>query len=182
MAPYNKTNLSQIKLGGKLFKYPLITWCLLIGLVWFYGISTIVGYLMPNPVFTYISNIWFLNTFCRYRHLEDQKALFLTTQFSINHLSELSLNIKQLLLTHRSDLIWWYHSRPEYTRNGNEGLLRIPQSSNITGASYQDICWVFPLGRDAAFLGANLIELDYIVTSGIKETLIKIERWLFNDH
>ena len=23
------------------------------GLVWFYGISTIVGYLMPNPVFTY---------------------------------------------------------------------------------------------------------------------------------
>ena len=27
------------------------------GLVWFYGISTIVGYLMPNPVFTYILNI-----------------------------------------------------------------------------------------------------------------------------
>ena len=26
-------------------------------LVWFYGISTVVGYLMPNPVFTYISNI-----------------------------------------------------------------------------------------------------------------------------
>ena len=23
-------------------------------LVWFYGISTIVGYLMPNPVYTYI--------------------------------------------------------------------------------------------------------------------------------
>ena len=27
------------------------------GGVWFYGISTIVGYLMPNPVFMYISNI-----------------------------------------------------------------------------------------------------------------------------
>ena len=28
-----------------------------IGLVGFYGISTIVGYSMPNPVFTYILNI-----------------------------------------------------------------------------------------------------------------------------
>ena len=27
-------------------------------LVWFYGISTIVGYLMPNPLFTYVSNIY----------------------------------------------------------------------------------------------------------------------------
>ena len=27
------------------------------GLVWFYGISTIVGYLMINPLYTYISNI-----------------------------------------------------------------------------------------------------------------------------
>ena len=24
---------------------------------WFYGMSTIVAYLMPNPVYTYISNI-----------------------------------------------------------------------------------------------------------------------------
>ena len=29
------------------------------GFVWFYGISTIVGHLMPNPVFTYI---YILNT------------------------------------------------------------------------------------------------------------------------
>ena len=28
----------------------------LFGLIWFYGISIIVGYLMPNPVFTYILN------------------------------------------------------------------------------------------------------------------------------
>ena len=27
-------------------------------LVWFYGISNIVGYLMPNPLYTYISNIY----------------------------------------------------------------------------------------------------------------------------
>ena len=31
------------------------------GLVWFSDISTIVGYLMLNPVFTL--NIWFVNTF-----------------------------------------------------------------------------------------------------------------------
>ena len=28
------------------------------GLVWFDGISTIVDYLMPNPLYTYISNIY----------------------------------------------------------------------------------------------------------------------------
>ena len=28
------------------------------GLVWFYGISTIVGYLMPNPLYTYMLNIY----------------------------------------------------------------------------------------------------------------------------
>ena len=32
-------------------------------MVWFYGISTIIGYLMPNPLYTYIFNIkdlvWF---------------------------------------------------------------------------------------------------------------------------
>ena len=27
------------------------------GLVWFNGISTIVGYLMPNPLYTYILDI-----------------------------------------------------------------------------------------------------------------------------
>ena len=27
------------------------------GLVWLYSISTIVGYLMPNPLYTYILNI-----------------------------------------------------------------------------------------------------------------------------
>ena len=41
----------------------LVDW---FSLIWFYGISIIVGYLMPNPVFTYILNKWFANTFCRY--------------------------------------------------------------------------------------------------------------------
>ena len=34
------------------------------GLIGFYGISTILGHLMPNPFYTYIF-IWFLNIFCR---------------------------------------------------------------------------------------------------------------------
>ena len=42
---------------------------------------------MPNPVFTYISNIWFVNTFCRYIQLNDQTVLFLTIQFSISQQS-----------------------------------------------------------------------------------------------
>ena len=28
------------------------------GLVWFYDISTIVSYIIPNPFYTYISNIY----------------------------------------------------------------------------------------------------------------------------
>ena len=32
-------------------------WPYIYSLVWFYGISTIVGYLMPNPFYTYILNI-----------------------------------------------------------------------------------------------------------------------------
>ena len=52
-------------------------------LVWFYGISTIVGYLIPNPIFTYILNIWLVNIFCRLKKLNDQMVLFLTIQFSI---------------------------------------------------------------------------------------------------
>ena len=51
--------------------------------VGFYGISTIVGNLMPNPVFTYILNIWSVNMFCRHTQLNDQTVLFLTIQFSI---------------------------------------------------------------------------------------------------
>ena len=52
------------------------------GLVWSYGISTVAGYLMPNPVFTNILNIWFVNTFCTNTQLKDQTVLFVTIQFS----------------------------------------------------------------------------------------------------
>ena len=33
-------------------------------------------------IFTYIFNIWFVNTFCRYTLLNDQIVLFLTIQFN----------------------------------------------------------------------------------------------------
>ena len=39
---------------------------------------------MQYPVFTYISNIWLVRTFCRYTQLKDQTVLFLTIQFSIS--------------------------------------------------------------------------------------------------
>ena len=41
---------------GYLIPNPLYTYILNIGfgLVVFYGISTVVGYLMPNPLYTYI--------------------------------------------------------------------------------------------------------------------------------
>ena len=48
------------------------------GLVWFYDISTIVGYFIPNSLFMNVLNIWFVNTFCRYTQLNDQTFLFLT--------------------------------------------------------------------------------------------------------
>ena len=60
-------------------------------LVWFYGISTIVGYLMPNPVYSYILDIYnFLNlnkfnkTSNMFTQLNDQNVLFQTIQFSIS--------------------------------------------------------------------------------------------------
>ena len=46
---------------GYLMSNPLYTYILNIyDLVWvgFYGISTIAGYLMPNPLYTYILNIY----------------------------------------------------------------------------------------------------------------------------
>ena len=38
--------------------YVCLVW---FGSVWFDGVSTIVDYLMPNPVFAYILNVWFVN-------------------------------------------------------------------------------------------------------------------------
>ena len=117
---------------------------------------------MPNPVFTYILNIWFVNTFCTYTQLNDQIVLFLSIQSCINHLFALSLNVKQFYLTHRSGATTPGYSEPG--SNGNEGVLHSPQSTSITGASPSD-CLVsypkyLPFCRDAVgvFLTKTLEE------------------------
>ena len=115
------------------------------GLVWFYGISTIVVYLMLNPIFSYILNIWFVNSFCRYTHLNDKTVLCLIIQFSIRHLFAYSLNIKEFYLTidrTLSDATTPGQSGP--WSDGNERVLRFPQNSSIAGTSPSDClvsCW-----------------------------------------
>ena len=54
---FHACTINKIAHTKKVWK--LISWSSYIryiwfGLVWFYGISTIVGYLMPNPFYTYI--------------------------------------------------------------------------------------------------------------------------------
>ena len=39
-------------------KYKCVYVCVCALLVWVYGISTIVGYLMPNPLYTCLLNIY----------------------------------------------------------------------------------------------------------------------------
>ena len=53
------------KKSGNLLNVPRIKY-FGFGFVWFYGISTFVDYLMLNPVFTYILDVWFVEAFGRY--------------------------------------------------------------------------------------------------------------------
>ena len=48
-----------------------------VSLVWF------IGYLVPNPVYTYILNVWFVNTFSD-TQLNDQTVLFVIIQVSLS--------------------------------------------------------------------------------------------------
>ena len=52
------------------------------GLVWFYGMSNIVGYLMPNSLYTYTLNIWDLYTHFVDNILNEPKLIFLHTVFN----------------------------------------------------------------------------------------------------
>ena len=77
----------------------------LIDLVRFYGISTVIGYLMPNPVFTNILNIYELKTHFVDTYLFAHSYMvkqFHFKQFNLAcHLFKLSLNVRQFYLTHR---------------------------------------------------------------------------------
>ena len=109
---------------------------------WFgFRALTIVGYLMSNPVFTYISNTWFVNKFCTYTQLNDQTVLFQTIQFNISfcfHSVEMSNNFIWPI----SGATTKGQSRPG--SDSNKGLLRIPQSSSTTGASPLDCLMSYP--------------------------------------
>ena len=67
-----------------------------------------------------------------YTQLNDQTVLLQTIQFSISHLFALSLNSKEFYLT-LLGVIPLGQSR--LRSDGNEGVLDIPQSSSIIGAS-----------------------------------------------
>ena len=140
------------------------------GLVWFYGISTIVGYLIPNPVFTNVLNILFVNTFCRYTQLSDQSVLFLTILFGRSHLFALS-SISPIDWT-LSGSTTPRQSGPE--SNGNKGVLCILQSSSITGASQSDCLMSYP-GHSLreSYLSADL-QLVYSITPANWDKDVKI--------
>ena len=92
-----------------------------------------------------------------FTQLNDQTFLFQTIQFSMNHLFAHSLNVKQFCLTHRLDPIRCYHSSQSGPgNNGNEGVLCIPQSSSITGASSSD-CLVSYIGHS---LGESYLSVE----------------------
>ena len=113
--------------------------------VWFgffYGISNIVGYLMPILVYTYILNIWFVNTFCRYTQLNDQTVLFLTIQSSIKHLFNHGLNIKQFYLTHRKVLPLW--ARVDLGVISMKGYSTFPKAPVVIRASQSDCLMLYP--------------------------------------
>ena len=74
------------------------SWCLvgccrqdLFKLAWFYGISTIVSYLMPNPLYVYVLNIYNLVLFClvlwhiNHYRLFNIKSIFMHINSSISN-------------------------------------------------------------------------------------------------
>ena len=94
-----------------------------LGLVLCHIKSTIVDYLMSNPHYTHISNMYMI---CKLKStkLNGSKYCYvsLTIQLSISHLfTQLNIqtvlfvnswNFKQLYLTHRKNLIRCYHTSP----------------------------------------------------------------------
>ena len=102
-------------------------------LVWFYGLSTIVGYLMPNPLL-YIKTVPFqeiqfnINT-----QLKCQKTvLFKTIQFSICTLFRSIWPIDRVLLGTTTRGLSGSGS------DDNKRILHILERSGITGASPSD--------------------------------------------
>ena len=97
----------------------------------FYGISTIVGYLMPNPVYICVLNIYDLLTFLS----NTNTSHFLLV---ISHLFALCLNVTQFYLTHRYDSIRCYYSRVEWTwERCNKTVLAFPKAPALEELHHQ---------------------------------------------
>ena len=132
-------------------------------LLWFYGTSIVVGYLMPNPF------------------LYKKSVLFQTIQVSIIHKFKVknSSNLDDSVLfglTHRYDPIRYYHSRPDRLgTDGNEGLLQIPQRSSITGTS-PSYCWVSCPGYwfEESCSSAEMQSVYPTATTGWTSTCLRI--------
>ena len=59
---------------------------------------------MSNLAFTYIFNIWFANSFCRYTQLNDQTVLFLMIQFYISQQSQM---VPSIAMHHQQFIKHW---------------------------------------------------------------------------
>ena len=122
-----------------LLEFPVQSFHIWFGLVWFDVISTIVGYLMPNS-FLYIKTV-----------------LFQTIQFCI------STQFRSTWLMYRtlSGATTLGYNRPG--SHCNKGVLCIPKSSSISGTSLSD-CLVSYLGHTlrwgVSYLAAEM-QLDY---------------------
>ena len=100
-------------------------------MVWFYGISTIVCYLMPNP----------------FLHIQ-----FQTIPFSISPWFSF-IDVAPESPTTRSQ------SGPE--SNSKEGVFHIPQRSSITGASLLDYLVSYPLVGKVLPLCRDAVGVDW---------------------
>ena len=141
------------------------------GLVGFYSISTIVGYLMPTPFFD-ILNIWFVNTFCRYTvkwsnsFISKNLAWIKVSKYCYVSLTiQLNKSFVYTQFKWSNSSIWTIdrtlssatspgQSRPR--SNGNERVLCIPRSSSITRALPSD-CFVSYPGH---LLGGSYLSVE----------------------
>ena len=92
-----------------------------------------------------------------YIQLNDQTVPFQAIQFSIRHLFVYTLNVKQFYLSHRTLSGATTPYQNGLGSNGNEGVLHIPQSSSITGASPPDCLMSYP-GHSLGGVGVLLLQ------------------------
>ena len=111
----------------------------MIGLFGFYGILNIISYLIPNPVFTNILNNR-ANILNNLDSLKIKTFLFQINQFSM------STQFRSIWAIDRTLSGATTLGQSEPGSDGNQGVLRLPQSSSITGSSPSD-CLVSYLGH-----------------------------------